>query len=236
MPTLFDPATTRSYFYVPAGDEDLVAAAFDNDADAVVFCLEDLTPADRKEAGRKLVADIIATSPPKPVLVRINAVGTGHLDADLNAVVGPGLSAVRVAKSINPAEVRTVAKELDRRRAAAGIARVIGLQVMVETAAGVLAAPQLAVATHLVESIGLGEGDLKKDLRTTTDTGLFASRAQIVLAARAAGLPGPVQVTFPKGGSEDALRASTELGRSLGYSSRTLINPAHIATVNEIYG
>jgi citrate lyase subunit beta/citryl-CoA lyase len=236
MTTLFDPATTRSYFYVPAGDEDLVAAAFDNEADVVVFCLEDLTPADRKDAGRKLVADIIATDPPKPVLVRINAVGTGHLDADLDAIVRPGLSAVRVAKSISPVEVRTVAGELDRRRAAAGIARVIGLQVMVETAAGVLAAPQLAQATHLVQSIGLGEGDLKKDLGTATDEGLFASRAQIVLAARAAGLPCPVQVTFPKGGNEDALRVSTELGRSLGYSSRTLINPAHVPVVNEIYG
>jgi citrate lyase subunit beta/citryl-CoA lyase len=236
MTAQFDPAAVRSYFYVPAGDEDLVAAAFDNDADAVVFCLEDLTPAERKDAGRKLVADVITTTPPKPVLVRINAVGTGHLDADLDAIVGPGLSAIRVAKSVRADEVRTVAKELDRRRAAAGIVHVIGLQVMVETAAGVLAVAELAQADHLVGSIGLGEGDLKKDLGTATDEGLFTSRAQVVLAARAAGLPGPVQVTFPKGGNEDALRASTELGRSLGYSSRTLLNPAHVPVVNEIYG
>lgn len=236
MTAQFDPAAVRSYFYVPAGDEDLVAAAFDNDADAVVFCLEDLTPAERKDAGRKLVADVITTTPPKPVLVRINAVGTGHLDADLEAIVGPGLSAIRVAKSVRADEVRTVAKELDRRRAAAGIVHVIGLQVMVETAAGVLAVAELAQADHLVGSIGLGEGDLKKDLGTATDEGLFTSRAQVVLAARAAGLPGPVQVTFPKGGNEDALRASTELGRSLGYSSRTLLNPAHVPVVNEIYG
>lgn len=235
MTTQFDPSRIRSYFYVPAGDEDLVAAAFDNDADAVVFDLEDLTPPDRKDVGRKLVADILAAATPKPALVRINAVGTGHLDADLDAIVGPGLAAVRVAKSVHPGEVRTVARELDGRRAAAGIARVIGLQVMVETAAGVLAAPQLAQATHLVESIGLGEGDLKKDLATTTDDGLFASRAQVVLAARAAGLPAPVQVTFPGGGAEDALRASTELGRSLGYGSRTLLNPAHVPVVNAIY-
>lgn len=236
MTSQFDPARIRSYFYVPAGDEDLVAAAFDNEADAVVFCLEDLTPADRKDAGRKLVAEVIATTPPKPVLVRINAVGTRHLDSDLDAVVGPGLAAIRVAKSIRADEVRTVASELDRRRAAAGITRVIGLQVMVETAAGVLAIAELAQADHLVGSIGLGEGDLKKDLGTATDEGLFVSRAQVVLAARAAGLPGPVQVTFPKGGDENALRASTELGRSLGFSSRTLINPAHVSVVNEIYG
>lgn len=236
MTTHFDPARIRSYFYVPAGDENLVAAAFDNEADAVVFCLEDLTPEDRKDAGRKLVADIIATAPPKPVLVRINAVGTGHLDADLEAIVGPGLSAIRVAKSIRADEVRFVAGELDRRRAAAGITPVIGLQVMVETAAGVLAIAELARADHLVQSVGLGEGDLKKDLRTATDEGLFASRAQVVLAARAAGLPGPVQVTFPKGGDEAALRASTELGLSLGFSSRTLLNPAHVPVVNEIYG
>ncbi|ANI39997.1 HpcH/HpaI aldolase/citrate lyase family protein [Mycolicibacterium vaccae] len=236
MTLQFDPAKIRSYFYVPAGDENLVAAAFDNEADAVVFDLEDLTPPDRKDIGRKLVSEVITGAPPKPVLVRVNAVGTGYLDADLDAIVGPGLSAIRVAKSVRADEVRLVAKELDRRRATAGITRVIGLQVMVETAAGVLAVPELAAADHLVESIGLGEGDLKKDLGTTTDEGLFASRAQVVLAARAAGLPGPVQVTFPPGGDADALRASTELGRRLGYTSRTLLNPAHIPVVNEIYG
>jgi citrate lyase subunit beta/citryl-CoA lyase len=236
MTTQFNPAAIRSYFYVPAGDEELVGKAFDNEADAVVFDLEDLTPEDRKDAGRKLVAEVISGTPPKPVLVRINAIDTPHLSDDLDAIVGPGLSAVRVPKSEHPADIRTVARELDRRRAEAGIARMIGLQVMVETAAGVLAAAKLAQATHLVESIGLGEGDLKKDLRTATDEGLFSSRTQIVLAARAARLPGPVQVTFPPSGSLEELKTSTELGRSLGYSSRTLLNPDHIPTVNAIYG
>lgn len=232
----FDPATIRSYFYVPASREDLVAAAFDNDADAVVFDLEHLTPDDEKDKARKLVSEVIASTPPKPVLVRINSVPEGLVELDLDAVVGPGLSAVRVPKSEAPADIRTVAGELDRRRAAAGITRVIGLQVMVETAAGVLASSELAQSDHLVESIGLGEGDLKADLATATDDGLFLSRAHLVLAARAAGLPGPVQVTFPPGGNLDQLRASTELGRSLGYSSRTLLNTDHIALVNEIYG
>lgn len=236
MTTQFDPAAIRSYFYVPASREDLVAAAFDNDADAVVFDLEHLTPDDEKDKARKLVAEVVATVQRKPLLVRVNSVPAGLLADDLDAIVGPGLTAVRVPKSELAADVRTVARELDRRRAATGITRVIGLQVMIETAAGVLASSDLAAADHLVESVGLGEGDLKADLGTTTDDGLFASRAQLVLAARAAGLPGPVQVTFPPGGTLDALRRSTELGRSLGYTSRTLLNTDHINLVNEIYG
>lgn len=236
MTTAFTPENVRSYFYVPASREDLVAAAFDNDADVVVFDLEHLTPDDEKEKARKLVSEVVATAQPKPVLVRINSVPEGLVGVDLDAIVGPGLSAVRVPKSESAADVRTVAAELDKRRAAAGITRIIGLQVMVETAAGVLAAADLAKADHLVGSVGLGEGDLKADLATTTDDGLFLSRAQLVLAARSAGLPGPVQVTFPPGGTLDQLRVSTELGRSLGYSSRTLLNTDHIALVNEIYG
>lgn len=236
MTTQFDPAAIRSYFYVPASREDLVAAAFDNDADAIVFDLEHLTPDDEKDKARKLVSEVIATEQPKPVLVRINSVPEGLVELDLDAIVGPGLSAVRLPKSESTADVRTAAKALDRRRAAAGIARVIGLQVMVETATGVLAVADLAQADHLVESVGLGEGDLKADLGTTTDDGLFLSRAHLVIAARAAGLPGPVQVTFPPRGTVEQLRASTELGRSLGYSSRTLLNTDHIAVVNEIYG
>jgi citrate lyase subunit beta / citryl-CoA lyase len=215
MSSVFD--SIRSYFYVPAYREDLVAAAFDNDADAVVFDLEHLTPDDRKDAGRALVAQVVATQQPKPVLVRVNSYPTGWYEKDLDA------------------EVRAIARALDERRAAAGIARVIPLQVMIETAVGVTAVDELAVATHLVESIGLGEGDLKADLGTATDEGLAFSRARLVVAARAAGLPGPVQVTFNPAGSHDELKRSTELGRSLGYSSRTLLDPAHVALVNSVY-
>ncbi len=236
MTVSFDPAAVCSYFYVPASREDLVAAAFANDADAVVFDLEHLTPDDEKDKARKLVAEVVATDPPKPVLVRINAAATALFEADLDAVTGPGLSAVRIPKSEDPRGVRAIARALDDRRAAAGIARVIGLQVMVETAAGIQAADRLAESTHLVQSIGLGEGDLKADLGTSDDDGLFFSRAAVVVAARAAGLPGPVQVTFPPAGSLDALRVSTEFGVRLGYRSRTLLNPEHIAVVNEIYG
>lgn len=233
MSSVFD--SIRSYFYVPAYREDLVAVAFDNDADAVVFDLEHLTPDDKKDKGRALVAKVIATEQSKPVLVRINGYPTGWYEQDLDAVVGPGLTALRLPKSESAAEVRTIARALDTRRAAAGISRVIPLQVMIETAVGVTAVDELAVATHLVESIGLGEGDLKADLGTATDEGLAFSRARLVVAARAAGLPGPVQVTFNPAGSHEELRRSTELGRSLGYSSRTLLDPAHVALVNTVY-
>lgn len=229
-------AGIRSYFYVPAGREDLVAAAFDNDADAVVFDLEHLTPDEDKERARKLLTEVLATAAPKPVLVRVNAAETGLHPADLDAVVGPALTAIRIPKAERAREVRTIARDLDRLRAERGIARVIPLQVMIETTAGVEAVRELAEATHLVESIGLGEGDLRADLGTSDDDGLFYSRARLVVAARAAGLPGPVQVTFTPTGSLDDLRASTELGLRLGYRSRTLLNPDHIATVNAIYG
>ena len=98
MSSVFD--SIRSYFYVPAYREDLVAAAFDNDADAVVFDLEHLTPDDQKDKGRRLVAEVIAIEQPKPVLVLgIGDVFTEHGDP-VKLLAEIGLDAAGIQASI----------------------------------------------------------------------------------------------------------------------------------------
>lgn len=225
----------RSYLYVPAHREDLVKTAYDHDSDAVLFDLEDLVPAADKDAGRELVSQLLTAPTPKPTLVRINELSSGRTHADIKAIVGPGLFAVRTPKAEDPEEVRTIARWTDEARTAAGLVPQIGLQVMVESALGIENAFDLARATDTVWYLGIGEGDLHKSLGTSAEEGLAFSRGSVVVASRAAGLPGPVQVTFPPGGSEADLRASTELGRAFGFSGRSLLNTTHIRAVNENY-
>lgn len=226
----------RSYLYVPAHRADLVKTAYEHESDAVVFDLEDLCPPPDKDAGRELVSQVVAAPTPKPTLVRINESESGRTSDDIKAIVGPGLYAVRTPKAEEPGEIRAVARWIDEAREAAGLTAEIGLQVMVESALGIEHAFDLARATHTVWYLGIGEGDLRKNLGTSADEGLAYSRGRVVVASRAAGLPGPVQVTFPAAGSETDLRASTELGRAFGFSGRSLLNTDHIQAVNEIYG
>jgi citrate lyase subunit beta/citryl-CoA lyase len=222
-----------SYLYVPAldagGDVERGSAG------AVVLDLEHLTPANRKAEGRLAARSYLDRNADGPVLVRVNHPSTGLLEDDLDAVVRPGLLALRLPKSEHPDEVRHVAGLVERLRVERGLVATIGLQVMVETARGVEAIAALARATHTVWSVGLGEGDLSADLGTRDDEGLALSRSSVVLAARSAGLPAPVQVTYPRTGDLAGLRGSTERGRRLGFGSRTVLDPTHVSVVDEIY-
>ncbi|WP_214105020.1 HpcH/HpaI aldolase/citrate lyase family protein [Acrocarpospora catenulata] len=226
----------RSYLYVSPSTPDVVREADRSPADAVVLDLEDLTPEAGKDQARAVAAEFLSGTPERPTLVRVNAArDDGTLERDLAAVVAPGLTAIRLPKSEDAARIRWIAGLVEDLRARRNLAGTIGLQVMAETARGVESLAALATATHTVWSVGLGEGDLRAELGTATDEGLAYARTRLVYAAAAAHLPPPVQVAFPPGGDEADLRRSTELGRSLGFGGRSILNPAHAATVHAIY-
>jgi citrate lyase subunit beta/citryl-CoA lyase len=56
-----------------------------------------------------------------------------------------------------------------------------------------------------------------------------------VSAARAAGLPHPVQSVYTKVQDLDGLRRSTEVGKRLGFIGRSAIHPSQVPVVNEVF-
>jgi citrate lyase subunit beta/citryl-CoA lyase len=56
-----------------------------------------------------------------------------------------------------------------------------------------------------------------------------------VVAARAAGLPPPVQSVFPNVHDLDGLRASCDEGRRLGFVGRSAIHPKQVPVINAAY-
>jgi citrate lyase subunit beta/citryl-CoA lyase len=219
----------RSYLYVPGSESRKMEKALATDADAVVFDLEDAVAANRKEFARDQVARALRAGLAKPIVVRVNAVGSGLVEADLAAIAGPWLAAVRLPKVESPDEVRHVADLLARAGCAAGI------QCLLESALGVEYAFAIAQAHERVKSLGLGEADLRADLGVEDDAGLAYARSRVVVAARAAGLPGPTQSVYTAIGDLDGLRRSTEEGRRMGFSGRSVIHPGQIAVVNEVF-
>jgi citrate lyase subunit beta/citryl-CoA lyase len=231
-----DKLPFRTYVYVSPVDDDGVQNAYRSGADAVALDLEDLTPDGDKDRARAVVDRLRSSSPPLPTVVRINASASDEVvDTDLEAVVGSGIAAVRLPKSEDPHRIRDIAGRIEELRIARGLVATIGLQVVVETSRGIENLHRLARATHTVWSLGIGEGDLKAELGTGSDAGLAFARSSVVVAARSAHLPPPVQVAFPADGSVDDLRRSTELGRSFGFGARNLLNPDHVPVVHAIY-
>ena len=219
----------RSYLYVPESKPEIVAKAFNSDADCVVIDLEDAVHVDSKTAAREFVAEFLKTKAPKPFLVRINDPNGAWGMLDLEAIAAENLFGVRIPKVTNIETIKIVAKVFDAAKSNAQI------HLLIESALGVQRAFELATADPRVKAISLGEADLESDLRVTNDEALKYSRNAIVVAARAAGLKQPSQSVFPNTKDIDGLTASTIAAKAVGFFGRSVIHPSQVTVVNEIF-
>ncbi|WP_189108101.1 HpcH/HpaI aldolase/citrate lyase family protein [Streptomyces camponoticapitis] len=209
-----------TWLYVPGDRPDVVQKALTSGADAVIVDLEDAVAADRREYARAATADLLASPGPTPVHVRIAG------DDDIPVLAGlPGLAGLRLPKVTHASDIRRAA------------ARAPGapLYALLESALAIENAHAVAAAHPAVRGIALGEADLRADLGVRNDAGLDWPRSRIVVAARAAGLPAPVQSVFPDVRDLEGLAASCTHGRSLGFFGRSAIHPRQLPVIERAY-
>jgi citrate lyase subunit beta/citryl-CoA lyase len=206
----------RSLLFLPASNPRAIAKARESGADLVVLDLEDaVKPAD-KAVARDAAVDAVATGWSMAVAIRVNAVGSEWHSLDVEAVARSNADYAVVPRAVSGHLVR-------------GIAEAVGKPVlaMIETAAGVIAAPEIAK-----ETAGLiaGTNDLRADLRLPLDATrdpISASLQWIVLAARAAGVAVFDGVFNGLDDPEGFAREATA-GRRLGFDGKSLIHPNQI--------
>lgn len=206
----------RSLLFLPASNARAIAKARDTRADLVVLDLEDAVRPEDKNAARAAAVEAVATRWPMPVAIRVNGVGTEWHSLDLDAVAGSGADLAVVPRAASAHLVHDIAATLSK-----------PVLAMVETAAGVLAAAEIAT-----ESAGLiaGTNDLRADLRLPLDASrepISASLQLILLAARAAGVAA-FDGVFNNLEDSDGFLAEAEEGRRLGFDGKSLIHPNQI--------
>jgi len=218
-------APVVTLLYAPADRPDLVAKALRSAADVVVLDLEDAVAPAHKAAARDTVRELVAGSS-RPVQVRVNGLATPWHDDDLVLVSSlPTEVGLRLPKVELPDDVARTAAQLPGRP----------LHLLVESALGVERAFALATAAPAVASIGLGEADLRSDLRCTSDEGLAFARSRVVVAARAAALPSPTMSVYPHVRDDAGLRDSCLVGRRLGFCGRAAIHPAQLGVIRAAF-
>jgi citrate lyase subunit beta/citryl-CoA lyase len=214
--TGLDLFAVRSLLFLPASNPRAIAKARGAGADLVILDLEDAVKADDKGSARDAAVEAVAEAWPVPVAIRINGVGSEWHSLDLDAVARSKADLVVLPRAISAHLVH-------------GLAEAAGKPVlaMIETAAGVLAAADIAG-----EAAGLiaGTNDLRADLRLPLDSTrepISASLQLIVLAARAAGVA-VFDGVFNKLEDSDAFSKEAEEGRHLGFDGKSLIHPNQI--------
>jgi citrate lyase subunit beta/citryl-CoA lyase len=214
----------RTWLYVPAHRTDRTHKALTAGADAIVLDLEDSVPVERKGEARQAAVAFVEDLPvERPrVWVRLNPLDSPWGEDDLSATEGLAVDGVRLPRAEQAGDIRAIADRLGR-----------PLQLLVETARGLMNARDLAEAHPAVAGIALGEADLAADLRVAP-AGLDWARGWIVGVARAAGLPSPVQSVYTAVTDLEGLRATTIEGRQQGFFGRSVIHPRQIETIHEV--
>ncbi|MPV35597.1 HpcH/HpaI aldolase/citrate lyase family protein [Georgenia subflava] len=211
--------------YVPGDRPDRVVKALASEADVVIVDLEDAVAPARKDSARTEVSRLLADVD-RPVQVRINHRATPWHDDDVAALAAlPAAVAARVPKVESAEEVALLAGRLPGR----------ALHLLIESALGVERAFEIATASEQVASLGLGEADLRSDLRVSDDAGLAWLRGRVVNAARAAGLPSPAMSAFTNVRDEAGLVESCRAGKALGFLGRSAIHPAQLAPIRAAF-
>ena len=206
----------RSVLFLPASNPRAIAKARESAADLVVLDLEDAVKPDDKESARSAAVDAVAGEWPMPVAIRVNGIGTEWHSLDLDAVAGSKAACVVVPRAISAHLVRGVSEAVGKPALA-----------MIETAAGVLAAAEIAPETAALIA---GTNDLRSDLRLPLDATrepISASLQLIVLAARAAGVA-VFDGVFNGLDDPEGFLAEAQDGRRLGFDGKSLIHPSQI--------
>ena len=211
-----DLFAVRSMLFLPASNPRAVAKARETDADLIVLDLEDaVKPAD-KQSARAAAVEAVASEWRMPVAIRVNGVGTQWHSLDLDAVARSRADFVVVPRAISAHLVHGVAEAVSK-----------PVLAMIETAAGVLGAAQIA---GYVAGLIAGTNDLRSDLRLPLGASrepISASLQMIVLAARAAGVAA-FDGVFNGLDDPDGFLKEAEDGRRLGFDGKSLIHPNQI--------
>jgi len=218
-----DLFAVRSVLFLPASNPRAIAKARHSEADLVVLDLEDaVKPAD-KDSARIAAVEAVADEWPMPVAIRVNGVGTEWHSLDLDSVARSNADFVVLPRAISAHLMHGVAEAANKPALA-----------MIETAAGVLAAAEIAG-----NSAGLiaGTNDLRSDLRLPLGASrepISASLQMIVLAARAAGIAVFDGVFNGLDDPEGFLREAEE-GRRLGFDGKSVIHPNQIGPCHRAF-
>ncbi|MDP9877671.1 citrate lyase subunit beta/citryl-CoA lyase [Variovorax boronicumulans] len=225
----------RSLLFAPANQAELVLKFPRAAADCSVLDLEDGTPPSQKDTARKNISDLVrqvrALGLTGLLGIRINAPDSAFFADDLAEVVNCGADAILIPKIQKPDDVLTVAAAVE----AKGLHT--ALFAGIETAAGVLRAPQICECSTLLQAVFFGAEDLAADVggrRTPEGNEVLMARSMVLLAAKAAGILAVDQAVVDI--RNDALfTRDCETGRDLGYDGKTCLTPRQAALANQLF-
>jgi citrate lyase subunit beta/citryl-CoA lyase len=244
------PYRRRSELATPASSEKMCAKAPSWGADLVFLDLEDACAPAVKEAARGIAVTALTEQDwgSTARAVRINGLDTVWCHDDIIEIVTgarQALDVLIVPKVREARDVWWVDVLLTQLEAKLRLTRPIGLEVLIEDAAGLANALEIARSSPRLEALIFGAGDLSVSLQARVDGNFdplgpypgdfwHFARGQVLTAARAAGLAA-IDAPFPAYGAPDAYRTSARQAALLGFDGKWAIHPSQVPLAHEVF-
>jgi len=224
-----------SRLYLPGNNPKLMINAGIYGCHGIILDLEDSVAPDKKYEARFLVRNALRSVDfyGAERMVRINQLPAGL--EDLGFVVPQPVNLIVIPKCENAGQVRQVD---------AAISEILGhsnenihLMPIIESAAGVMNAFDIAKASEHVVALAIGLEDYTADIgvqRTAEGNESFFARSMVVNAARAAGIQ-PIDSVFSDFDDTDALLRSAGMSKSLGFCGMGCIHPRQIPFIHQAF-
>jgi len=223
-------AEAVSFLFVPANRPERHAKAVASGADAVILDLEDSVPPAEKAAARQAVRAGWAALAPSgtPIVVRVNARGSGLLDDDLDALRGlTPVPAIVLSKAESAADIAHVR----------GVLPGAAVIPLLETAAGLHAIDAVASSPGVVR-LAIGHLDFMADTGIRASAGepeLAPLRFAVAMATRAAGLAPAVDGVTVQTDDAAQLREDIARARRFGFGGKLCIHPRQVPIAHEAF-
>ncbi len=243
----------RSVLLAPASNWKMLQKTAASQADAVCIDLEDAVAADEKEVSRENIIRAYTELDfgNKLKMYRMNGLDTGFAYRDIVEIVeeaGDSIDLVVVPKVNGPEDVHFVATLLTQIESYKNIKSPIGIEALIETAAGCVNIREIAASSDRLEGFIYGSGDYAASVQMPMESiGELDENDRIypghrwhyvmhaIVSAARAYQKRVLDSPFAGIKNPEGLKQACKVARAMGFDGKWCIHPSQIDAVNETF-
>ncbi len=238
----------RSLLFTPGDSERKLTKGLSSGADLLLIDLEDAVALDEKDAARALTAAFLKDAPrgdgTPPLYVRINDLGSGLAEADLDAIVPARPDGIMLPKALSGMDLRTLSQKLDRREKKFGVSpgSTAIMSLIIETPESLLNIISFQHCGSRVTAFTWGAEDLAASIGAKANRGEdgryttpFALARNLCLFAAAAAGVNAIDTVFTNFRDAEGLERDAREAARDGFSGKLAIHPDQVPVINAAF-
>jgi len=230
----------RSLLFIPGNQPKMLNKAPNVFPDAFIPDLEDSVAWDHKDDARNIVHNHLnmLSQTSKLLIPRVNALETGILKEDLQAVINQNVFAIAIGKIYSSKDVQEISNLISKVENEQKIKEgSIKLILWMETAQAIINAYEILTSNQRIVGSAFGAEDFTNDMgihRTENENEIFFARNQLSVASKAANVIA-LDTPFFAFKDPDALKENSLFAKSIGFKGKFAIHPDQIDIINDCF-